>query len=67
MKYAIELVKALRYKLQMFCIPIESLASIYCNNKAVCKNISIPESILNKKMYRISYYFYREAVAARIV
>lgn len=67
MKQAIELIKALRYKLRMFGIPIEGPASVYCDNEAVYKNISDPASVLNKKMHAISYHFCREAVAAGIV
>ena len=67
MKQAIELIKGLRYKLRMFGMTIEGPASIYCDNEAVYKNMSIPESILNKKMHGISYHFCREAVAAQIV
>lgn len=67
MKQAIELVKGLRYKIRMFGIPIDGPASVYCNNEAVYKNASIPESVLNKKMHRIFYYFCREAIAADVV
>ena len=63
MKQAIELVKALRYKLRMFGIPLEGPASMYCDNEAVYKNVTIPSSVLNKKMHGISYHYCREAVA----
>ena len=36
---------------------------MYCDNEVVCKNISIPSSVLNKKMNCISYHYCREAVA----
>ena len=65
-KQAVELVKALRYKLRMFGVPIEGPASMYCDNEAVYKNVSIPSSVLNKKMHGISYHFCREAVAGGI-
>jgi hypothetical protein len=65
-KQAVELVKALRYKLRMFGIPIEGPASMYCDNEAVYKNVAIPSSILNKKMHGISYHYCREAVAGGI-
>ena len=67
MKQAIELIKGLRCKIRMFSIPIAGPASIYCDNEAVYKNVTIPESVLNKKMHGISYHFCREAVAAGIV
>ena len=63
MKQAIKLVKNLRYKLQMLSFSINNSASIYCNNEVVHNNMLIPNSILNKKMYRILYYFCREAAA----
>lgn len=67
MKQAVELVKALRYKLRMFGVPLEGPASMYCDNEAVYKNVANPASVLNKKMHSISYHYCREAVAADIV
>merc|ERR1712232_1453539 len=67
MKQAVELLKALRYILQMFGVPLEGSANVYCDNKAVYKNVAIPSSVLSKKMHSISYHFCREAVAAEIV
>ena len=67
MKQAVELIKALRYKLRMFGVPIEGPASVYCDNEAVYKNVAIPSSVLNKKMHGISYHYCREAVAAGIL
>jgi len=52
--------------LRMFGVPIEGPTSMYCDNEAVYKNVSIPSSVLNKKMHGISYYFCREAVAGGI-
>ena len=66
MKQAVELIKSLRYKIRMFGIPMEGPANIYCDNEAVYKNVSIPTSVLNKKMHGISYHYCREAVAAGI-
>ena len=62
-KQAVEMIKGLRYKLRMFGVPLEGPASMYCDNEAVYKNISIPSSVLNKKMHGISYHYCREAVA----
>ena len=64
MKQAVELVKALRYKLRMFGVPLEGPASMYCDNEAVYKNVAMPASVLNKKMHGISYHYCREAVAS---
>ena len=63
-KQAVELIKALRYKLRMFGVPIEAPASMYCDNEAVYKNVAIPSSVLNKKMHSVSYHYCREAVAS---
>ena len=57
---------ALRYKLQMFGIPVDGPIDIYCNNKGVVKNASIPESRLQKKHNSVCYHQVREAAAAEI-
>ena len=64
LKNAVELIEGLRYKLRMFGIPIEGPANVYCDNEAVTKNCSIPESTLKKKHHSIAYHRNREAVAA---
>ena len=61
----------------MFGVPLEGKvdgkgilrqpANIYCDNEAVFKNVSVPTSVLNKKMHGISYHFCREAVASGTV
>ena len=61
------MVKALRYKLKMFGVPINGPASVFCDNKAVYKNTVIPESVLSKKMPSIAYHICRESVAAGII
>ena len=65
MKTAVEHVEALRYKLQIFGIPIEGPTNVFCNNEAVFKNTSIPYSTLKKKHTSMCYHQAREAVAAR--
>lgn len=65
MKNAIELTEALRYKLRMFGVPIDGPTNIFCDNDAVCKNCTKPESTLNKKHHSIAYHRCREAVAAK--
>jgi hypothetical protein len=64
MKNAIELIESLRYKLRMFGIPVEGPTNVFCDNEAVCKNTTKPESVLSKKHHSISYHRGREAVAA---
>ena len=67
LRVAVEMVKALRYKLRMFGVPVDGPASVFCDNEAVVKNTSIPESTLKKKHHSISYHACREAVAAEII
>ena len=64
MKTVGEHIEALRYKLQMFGIPIERPTNVFCDNEAVFKNTSIPDSTLKKKHTSICYLRAREAVAA---
>ena len=63
MKNAVELIEGLRYKLRMFGIPIDGPADVFCDNEAVTKNCSIPESTLKKKHHSIAYHRNRQAVA----
>ncbi len=67
MKNAVELIEALRYKLRMFGVPIDGPTNIFCDNEAVYKNTSLPESTLKKKHHSIAYHRCREAVAAETV
>jgi hypothetical protein len=62
-----ELIIALRYKLRMFGGPIEGPTNVFCNNRGVVKNVSIPESMLMKKHNAINYQAVREATAAGIL
>jgi hypothetical protein len=64
MKTAVELVEALRYKLRMFGIPINGPTNVFCDNEAVVKNTTAPESCLKKKRNSIAYHYIREQVAA---
>ena len=66
MNNAVELVTAFRYKLRMFGVPIYSPTDIFCNNEAVYKNSSTPESVLRKKHHSVVYHKFREAVASGI-
>ena len=65
MKTALEMIEGLRYKLRMLGIPIDGPANVFCDNEAVYKNTSIPESVLKKKHHSIAYHKCREAVAAK--
>ena len=50
MKTAVEQIEALRYKLRMFGVPLEGPTNIFCDNKSVFKNASIPDSTLKKSI-----------------
>ena len=64
LRIATEMLEALRYKLRMFGIPIDGPADIFCDNKSVVTNSTIPTSMLNKKHNSICYHRVREAQAA---
>jgi hypothetical protein len=67
MKNVIELIESLRYKLRTFGVPIDGPTNIFCDNEAMYKNTSLPESVLTKKHHSIAYHRCREAVAAETV
>ena len=67
MKIAVELIEGLRYKLRMMGIPLEEPTNVFCDNEAVVKNSTKPESTLKKKHNAIAYHRVREAQAAGIV
>ena len=67
MRMVVEHIEALRYKLRMFGIPIEGPTNVFCDNEAVFKNMTVPESTLKKKHNSICYHRCREAVAARVM
>lgn len=54
---------ALRYKPQMFGIPIEGPTNVWCDNKAVTKNALYPKSTLKKNHNAIAYHQTQEVVA----
>ena len=64
LKNATEMIESLRYKLRMFGVPIEGPTNVFCDNEAVCKNTTRPDSTLSKKHHSIAYHRNREAVAA---
>ena len=62
-----EIIEALRYKLRMFGFPIDGSTNIFCDNGAVCVNLTRPKSKLYKKYHSISYHSAQEgAVAGKI-
>jgi len=67
MKIAVELIEGLRYKLWMMGIPLDGLTLLFCDNNAVVKNSTRPESVLKKKHNAITYHHVHEAHAAGTV
>ena len=47
--------EALSYKLVKFVVNLEGLVEVYCDNKSVVKNSSVPVSVLNKIHNAICY------------
>jgi hypothetical protein len=58
---------ALHIKLKCFGIPIGGATNMFCNNNAVVKNVSLPESTLSKKHNAINFHIIWESVAAKII
>ncbi len=67
MRIATDLIVSLRYKLQMFGVPLVGPANVFCDNQGVVNNMTMPESVLSKKHNQICYHRVREAVAAGII
>ena len=55
------------HQVKCFGIPISGPANVFCDNNAVVKNTSHPESVLNKKHNAINFHIVRESVAAKIM
>ena len=67
MKIAVELIEGLKYKLRMMSIPLDGLTLLFCDNNAVVKNSTRPESVLKKKHNAIAYHRVCEAHAGGTV
>ena len=64
LRIAVELMEGLRYRLRMLGIPLLGPTYILCDNEAVTRNATHPESVLKRKHASISYHKVREAQAA---
>ena len=64
MKTTVEHIELLCNKLRMFSVPVEGPTNVFCDNEAVFKNTSIPDSMLKKKHTSICYHRSREAVTS---
>jgi hypothetical protein len=67
MRIAVEMIEALRYKLRMFGIPLDSPANVFCDNQSVVTNSTVPDSTLKWKHNSIAYHRVRESVAANVI
>jgi hypothetical protein len=67
LKIATELVQGLRFKLRMMGVALDGPANVFCDNKSVVINSSVPESTLKKKHVSICYHRVREACAMGMV
>jgi len=67
LRICVEMLEALRYKLRMFGVPIDGAANVFCDNKSVVTNATVPTSTLKKKHNSIAYHRVREAVAAGVL
>jgi len=67
LRQAVELIQALRYKLRLLGIPLDGPANVYCDNEAVYRNVSNPDSVLKKKHHSVAYHMCREAVASGMI
>ena len=60
LRIATEQIISLRYKFKMMGIQVEDPADVFCDNEAVAKNSSTPESVLTKKHNAIYFHKVRE-------
>ena len=67
MNQAVEMNQALRYKQRMFGDRLTGPACVCCDNEAVYNNVSIPDSVFNKKHHSVLYHACREAVASDMI
>ena len=66
-KTATEMIQALQYKLCMMGIPIDGPTNMFCDNEAVVRNATMPESMLKKKHDAIYYQHVQEACALGLI
>ena len=64
MKHATEYLRGLRYKLQMFGIPVGEPAFVHGDNQSVLFNTTLLYSTLNKKSQSTAFHFVRDGCAS---
>ena len=65
-RIALEATVAMRYKLRMLGVKVESPALILCDNQSVVCNLQLPSSALKKKHHACNYHRAREIISAHI-
>ena len=51
----------------MFGITIDVPADVFCENQSVTKNITLPQSVMNKRQNAICYHRFREEQASEVI
>ena len=64
LQIAAEMISSFWYKMQMFGIPLDGPANIFCDNEAVYCNAAFVESKLKQKHNSICFHLVHKAVAA---
>jgi hypothetical protein len=67
MKIAVEMNDGIRYKLRMMGVPISGATNMFGDIASVIRNVTHPESTLNKRHNSIAYHKCRESVASGAV
>ena len=49
LKTAVEMNEGLRYKIRMMGVPLRGPTNVFCDNKSVVTNSTVPESTLKRK------------------
>ena len=58
------MVESLGYNLRIFGVNLEVPEEVYCGNKSLVANFSVPASVLNKRHNNICYQIVRESQAS---
>ena len=62
-----QLLVSLNYRLRMFGIPIDNPVYFFCENKSVTKNVTLPQSVTNKRHNAICYHGLSEAYDTEVI
>ena len=62
-----DLLVSLRYKLRMFGIPIDGPADVFCDNRSMTKNLTLPQSVMKMRHNAICYHIVHEAQSTEVI